>query len=255
MEDLSREKKISAYLEEELSPEEAAAFEQEMAQDEDLAREVSFFSHLADAVQAEHDEDLLKKKLEAANARWHQRQQENTKVISLRRIATIAATVAILIIAGYFIYQNVIDKSPERLFAQYYEPLDVEALQALERYSGFGSENESMEDIVQAYTDGNFAAVKQQLEAYPEDKQRLQEIQLYLAIADMELGNYETAEARLENLVSGTKKPNLEDAIYWYYALVQVKLEDLETAKNTLQQIVNTDSAYQTQAATLLNEL
>jgi len=265
MEDLSKEKKISAYLEKELSSKEAAAFEREIAQDEDLAREVSFFSHLADAVQAEHDDDLLKKKLEAANARWHQRQQEKTKVIPLRRIATIAATVAVLAVAGYFIYQEV-EENPEEVFAAYYEPLDDEILE-IETGTRNIIENperkEWLKEAQQLYSAGDYIAAQevfeQVLEEYPDDKTA----QLYLGVTYLELEDVQLAQEQLEEIINEDLY-NLElpeqqyawSAANWYYGLVLLKLDNIEAARAVFEKLTdNTQSTYQEQAATILKTL
>lgn len=119
---------IGDYTQGKLTKAAKQAFEMEMSSNEELRRAVENHDIMDKALDFMWEEDARKVAMEAHetvvenSADSDTNQKKETKTISLsKRLTAIAASFAILLVAGFLMMQNLINK-PAKLYAEFYVP-------------------------------------------------------------------------------------------------------------------------------------
>lgn len=107
------------------------------------------------------------------------------------------------------------------------------------------------------YQDGRYADASQKLEAVLTAKPKEPESLFYAGIAHLAEGQLDSSIMRLEEAIGGEQPTDtpVKQAASWYLSLAYLKAGNTEQAKNSLQQVANSDSPYSAQANQLLQEL
>lgn len=239
--------RLERYVNNEMSEPELTAFEQEMQENETLAQEFALFSDMLEGIHATGDDDLMNtiktvdKKLKAENF-FENREAENPKqrdarVIPMRRRwmrpLALAATFALLVLAGYFILDGSSSSSNlNALYAQYNQPEQTQILNILDHLQtqGFAgqetkAQQDSLTNALLPYKDKDYAksiaALNDYLKAYPSDKVA----QLYMGLSLKEINQLETASQYLLRL-SRDEEFEQQELAQWHLALCYLGLKD-----------------------------
>ncbi len=192
----------------------------------------------------------------------------NNNSPSKSRLLPVAASIAILACAGYFLFMNKSSEesgsSIDKAYAQYYKADDKKVFDILDRMEaqGFASTSGEGEDtLTQALKYyGNFkfdeakSTLSQYLNAYPENETA----KMYMGLTQLQLGNYAPAIEHLTPLYQNTSYENHE-MVKWYLAMCYIRVNDKESiqkAKQMLRELsMNKSSEYHKEATGFLSVL
>jgi tetratricopeptide (TPR) repeat protein len=239
---------IDEYLLNRLDGEELKAFEQLLAQDESLMKEVIERRQLLSAMEIVGDLQMKErvKRIHLAEIGRSDKPPANTNKRKW------AFALVLLLIASLAIWWVMRPKAqtPPQLYAQYYQPYDL----------NFGTRNtDASQALAEAgglYKSGKYAEAlplfEQALTANPADSKA----RLALGICQLELGQYDQALAQFNALMDANDPLFGEQAI-WYAAMVRLQQGNVAETKALLEKLVaeSPESALSGDAKHLLNEL
>jgi tetratricopeptide repeat protein len=225
---------IEKYLSGELSGSELEDFESQLKIDASLQEELDLHLQVAETLkgdQVHHFRTVLKK----VDQDWQSPgSKKNAKVFSLsiRRIAAFAAVAMVLIIA-FQVFGPKTNLSNEALFADNFEPYKM----ILNQRSGASDPlTDSMNAAVGAYERKEFETASRLFQGLEEKTPDNGAYRLYIANAELSLGNTEIAIKLLEQLVKDASPLFIEQS-RWYLALAYLQKGDMDSTKKELQQI------------------
>ncbi len=234
--------KIEAYLQNALDPEEKAAFEQQLDRDPELKKEVDLQLELANAIETDA--------MQAALDRIHEQQfgvhagKGQGRLIRRLRPLAVAASVALLVIAGWWIFGNSPNSNGD-LYAQYYEtPPGLPTNLGLEDQTNF---NEGMVD----YKLGNFTAALEQwrplLDSFPQNDT----LRFFIGITYLETSTPDSAAMHLRQ-VQAIPGSSLGEEAAWYLAMVLFKDGKNEEAFSVLSSLSEQEHPFREKAQNIL---
>ncbi len=236
-------KKIDRYLSGQMDAGEKAAFEQELQSNEALAKELALQKDMNRFLQKRKKREALKGELNSLGNEFFGHQASSGRVVSMvgrrRWIMAIAATVLVLVVAWYALRPSL------------YEQYAVHPPLALVEKSGPGQQQLSQAE--QAFNKGDYQKALPVLQDYvarhPDDDL----VKLYLAIAEMELGDLSSAR-EVFNSLANSPSPEIRDFAVWNLALSYLKVGDKATCSKILRSIPGSSGYYQ-KAQDLLHQL
>ena len=228
------------YLSNELSAEEKANFEKQLADDSELASAFEIFKdlnlHLENKFGNQEELKAFKKNLKSISKQHFK--TKKPKVVAFKPWQyAIAASVAVLV--GLFVFQNI---NPS--FDDYNNP---EMATFVER----GDVNENLKLAQDAFNAKNYKMAITYFEAILKEN-KSPEIQYFYAISLLEQSQFQKAETNLLDLKWGTSI--YKDKATWYLALSKLKQEDYRSCREILLSIPDDFEDYD-QVQELLNEL
>ncbi|MEM7370474.1 MAG: hypothetical protein AAF587_17825 [Bacteroidota bacterium] len=241
MDNLTSEQ-IYAYLDGKLSGEELLAFEQLMEQQADIRLAVE--QALQTKVAAYQEGRRVEK--EKLNARWATEDSSaNIRNLSLWKVA-VAAGIALLLLFALFQFSSESNQGQEMFLAFYEQPVSLSPrnVQELPQLPGAHAlfHEEKYEEAAEEYI--------RLLDGAPAELQ--DEIRFYLGISSLQLDQLPEAISAFNSLSSSY----FGGAGAWYKALVYVKQESWQEAKETCEDILaSRDDTYHQQARELLEQL
>lgn len=222
--------KIKNLLEGKLSPDE----KNELARDPELLEEVRAFQDIDQAL-----ESIGLENLQSEINSWESDARNKEKLIRRRNLLGMAASVAILVAISFFIFRQDSSSTGE-LFAAHFEPYeDLITTRA-------PSEDVNLIRGMEAYNDKDYAKSAELLELHLTSEQPRIEARLYLAIAQMQLGENESS---IKNLTSLTDHPLVGQQSLWYLALAHLSADQKQQAGTELKKIAEDASHYRQNAA------
>ncbi|MEO0724819.1 MAG: tetratricopeptide repeat protein, partial [Bacteroidota bacterium] len=167
-----------------------------------------------------------------------------TRRMSGRTILAVAASIALLLVAGFLWQKN--SYSNTALAEQYSTPYP-------DRLTTMSDNAEAqLAEAMTAYNSGNYASAIPLFEALPDSLSRNGLAQLYLGISQLKQGQAADAQTSLEAIPSASA---YQEAANWYLALSELAQGQEAAARERLETIVAAE-AYPGQAAQdLLNQL
>ncbi|TAE45347.1 MAG: hypothetical protein EAZ89_21320 [Bacteroidetes bacterium] len=233
--------RIEAYVDRQMTPEEKAAFEQEMTLNPALrqqTRQVQESILTLRALAREAEKDSLRTMYQEVSATPRARVLD----MALRPrtwLYAAAAAVLVLIVAR-------ISFSPRpdavELYGRYFEPYPAE------RFRG-GNDTSYRAAALQLYSEKNYAAAIPLLRGWSQKEPENETPLLYLAVSDMERGEHTEAIVLLTHLMAGKE---FQEPARWYLALQYVKLGQSEKALPLLEEISGRTVHYRRAEATKL---
>lgn len=160
--------------------------------------------------------------------------------------AAIAASVAALVLVG--IYRPF--TTSERLFRDYYEPLDASG------YSQRGEVNALYQDLsegINSYANGNFNEAKLIFDRLGSVYRDQPEVQFFRGLTYIGLKQYQYAKVTLEDYIYNNSR-YLPEAI-WYLSLCCLKTGDLKEAEDLLIRMNAYEGMYKKDAQALWRKL
>ncbi|MEM1327937.1 MAG: hypothetical protein AAGI23_18405 [Bacteroidota bacterium] len=263
---------IEAYLNKEMSEAERIAFEQRLEVDGELAKEVEFHRAVVGGIDKAgvldfrvmvgevHQELKGEQFFEAKTVAQKPETKVRTMRFGRRRILSIAASFAVLLVAAWWLFLRPI--SPEQLYANNFELPDNQLTTQIEdrlAATGFGTNKSALRTLEEAMTEfetGNYVKAISGFRAFktaaPQDG-LVAQASLYEAVALLELNEVTEAQNLLLDLVQNDASTLQEDA-QWYLALSYLKIENTATALEWLNQL-NDSAEYGTEAQRLIQKL
>nr|WP_315143035.1 tetratricopeptide repeat protein [uncultured Flavobacterium sp.] len=228
------------YLSNELSAEEKANFEKQLAEDSELASAFEIFKdlnlHLGNKFGNQEELKAFKKNLKSISKEHFK--TKKPKVVAFKPWQyAIAASVAVLV--GLFVFQNI---NPS--FDDYNNP---EMATFIER----GDVNENLKLAQDAFNAKNYKTAITCFEAILKEN-KSPEIQYFYAVSLLETDQFQKAEINLSDLRYGNSI--YKNKATWYLALSKLKQEDYDSCKIILQSIPDDFEDYD-QVQQLLNDL
>ncbi|UZR98175.1 hypothetical protein [Chondrinema litorale] len=239
---------IEKYLNKELIEAEHAEFEQKMQQDKALKKEVLMHKEMASSLGDEHYQQLINTLENLQNP--DQFEAENKKIINANylRFGIAASVVFVMLLGLIFLLNKTQTYSGDQLFVAYFEPYQVDAFRSAD-------ENNEMSDAMKAYQNRDYEKAVSLFEQTPAtDISTIDNFYWAIALLATDSGN--EAIEKLDDLKSENAMPGLAQNIDWYLALANLQVGKLKEAKAILESISENEQHYKNKAATeLLNKL
>ena len=241
--------RIEAYLEGTFSPQEHQEFEQEIDADPELKQEVELHRQLQGEL-GESDVTIFRNIV----VEEKQKMKPLGKTIALGRfqILSIAASFALLITAGYFIFFQT-NPSPQDLFNQYYVLPDLQITQGSLR----GEDDMNLDSAIillnlanQLATQNNFPQAIVTADSLLGISVELDQI-ILLRLGIWQLSGDNPEEA----LAFFNQVNNQSEAIQWYKALTYLELDQLDQIPGLLQPLTEYANPRQEAAQKLLRQV
>ena len=249
MDDQQRQEYIEAYLNEELSPEDARLFEERLQADAIFAEEFQLHQHLHMEFSDSKLNDFRALLREEAAIK------PATKVIpfNIRRVLSLAASVAVLITAGIFYFSNR-TISPENLYTRYMEQPDLIFDGGVARGQesvGLDTITALMKQADNFYNQQNFASAIDVLESAEPSRYRGYEdlVHLRLGIYHLSNGQTETALTYFDQITEVT------ESVRWYKSLGLLKLSRTAEIPALLGPLTTYDNPKQEAAQFILKKI
>lgn len=160
----------------------------------------------------------------------------------------IAATITLLLISALaivFLMGN--NKSPEELYADYYEPLDA-------TISTRSDTDTKISDPLKVYGEGDYASAVEVLKQAINQPEAPIALQVYLALSLLETNREDEAISIFERLRKEYPYDFVGQHAAWYLALIDLQ-KDAGSAQKQFEAIVNQGGIYESQARKLLEEM
>lgn len=237
---------IEAYVKGELSPAELDDFNRRRSSDPLFEQEVIDYLLIIKEIRSSQELAFAEKlKLWESNITAGVTER---KVIPIRRIVAIAASVLILAVVGYSIFKISPGKDHQELFALHFIP-----------YKDVISERSGGSDLLQQgmdrYNRKAYAEAISYLEKYLDKRPGEHAVECYLGISYLANNNLEQAEGFLEN-VARQDGGLYKEIAQWNLVLIALKRGDDGSVKKELREILDQkDHLYAEEARALRQDL
>ena len=232
---------IEAYCNEQLTPEEVREFEIEMKSNVALQDEVRAMLTTLSALKEIRAEELLQRLSTLTS---------NDKVRKLNppiQWIRWAAAILILAIVGYFIFEQLNKLTPEDIFLAYFEPypnvIDP-GTRGEDRVVSIG-----LAQYEAAEYNSAFMSLKEVVENNPKDL----ESAFYFGMSALLIEQNKIAQDELDKVASSESKLAIQAK--WYLSLLALKTNQIDLAKETLQEIIDGKSSYSVKASKIMKQI
>ncbi len=251
----NQEEYIERYLRQELSGEEREAFEQKLAEDKNLRAEVRLQQDITTGIDLFGAEGLKRQLQQSEESATVTRSlpanpvEPSSKPTKAARplyffLAT-AASFALVLIAVWLLNPAA---SSQELYTAYFEPYP-NVVNPIERSEG--APTDLAGQAMYYYEQGNY---EQAISLFAQVPVTEEAYQFYWGVSYLGAGQARDAEVKLEPLLASTSGVFYEPAL-WYTSLAQIQSEQTEVAKASLQQLINMQGEYATEAKALLENI
>jgi len=232
-------KKIESYLGGDMTAEEVALFESVIKQDTDLQKEESVRTFL----QGEEAQQLKDKIIHHGNA-----YNAPKKEYPFKKYLQIAAVLAIGILS-IVVFKTYNSNTPEQLYVEYYKDSDLPSLVKRDHNENF------LYKGISKYKEANYRAALDDFESYQKSEIAIDtSAYIYIGMTHLNLNQYTEAITAFDIMANSQligKSKGL-----WFKALAYVKRNDIEGAKNVLEEILKDTSNFNyKEAENLLDQL
>lgn len=215
--------KIEAYLSNKMELEEKQAFEQRLQEDVELAMETKKHSEMMQYIDGLGDRELMEK-ISKAHQQYTRKQTPTKGKVRWLRPLLAAASIALLLLAGYWLLQPA--PTNDALYTAYYEAYPL----------SFGSRDAgSNEDLLAAtalYQQGEYAQALPQFQSLLQVKAN-NKLRLALGICQLELERFPDAIEQFEFIIN-QQDPLFVDQALWYRALAFLKSDQVAATQADL---------------------
>ncbi|MEL7145678.1 MAG: tetratricopeptide repeat protein [Bacteroidota bacterium] len=229
---------IERYLGGEMPAVERSDFETRIAADQELRQEVDkhrLIHEVADDTQTIEFAERLERF--AAEVKLEKPRQES----SGRLLYQIAAGVLLLLAAFATFWQMNSSSDSEALFTDYYQPFPFEGTRAADTESEVAA-------ALKLYNNGDFAKAKKALVPLVAKFPRRADLQLYMAICQIQDQQYSEAIATLSKI---SDDPIYREDAMWYMGLSHLRSGNTSAAIDYLNKVIDYDGARKSYAQSL----
>ena len=158
-----------------------------------------------------------------------------------------AAAVLILALPGLYLIMNSADRTTT-LYATYYTPYqDV--------VSTRGSQGQSVwNEAMRHYNKGAYQQAWEVMSQFSDELKSLAPYLLYAGIIHLELGDVEASARYFQRLID-SRDAQFSSYGYWYLSLAQIRLEEYDAAKGTLEVLTTQEGFFSEKAEKILQDL
>lgn len=239
---------IDQYLDGRMNQKERRRFEEQMAQQPDLAEEVALHRDIREGI-AMFEYHNLKEKLKQLDQHIIS-PPENHKSGNSRRLFTwivVAASFATLMLLGYLLLEQ--SESPQMLVSAYYQAYP-NVMNPVDRSSAIA--DNTLTEALHAYEVGEY---QQAITLFEQNKEQMSEGHyFYLAMSYFEMDQTAQSIALLEQVIQKNDSLFYFPAL-WYQALAYLKTDQIPSAKDNLKTLAEEENSYQKEAVELLEKL
>lgn len=234
---------IEKYLLGDMNPDEKEAFEKKIQEDRFLAEQVSLQKDLMIGVDSYFKEEL-KQELKEIESSYR---RKTILKIPDKLFYGIAASFALLIVAGIFVFR--IGSSSSEIYDQYMKPYPniVNPITRSEEQA------DDSEKAYQYYEIGDYETAINMFENYLEENPANEAASFYLGLSHMMADQTRRSIEYLELVVNTSSR--FSEPAKWYLALAFLDLGKKSKAQEVLIQITNSESAYANNAENILKSL
>ena len=227
--------RIEKYLNGALSSEEKKAFENELNNNNLLKEEVDLHREVAETLKGEKIHEF-RNVLKKVDSEWTTSQPKKNNVFSIRvkKMAALAATILLLVIASYpFIFQGV-DNSNEALFADNFEPYKMILNQR--SISDNDAETALLNEAIIAYDNKNYKEASTAFQELQSNNIDLIALRFYTGLSELGEGNSDNSINIFKEILDTPDHLFVEQS-RWYLALAYLQKGDRDAAKLELDKI------------------
>ncbi|MFT3675530.1 MAG: hypothetical protein QM781_06495 [Chitinophagaceae bacterium] len=203
---------IEQYLQQELSPEAAAAFEARLQTDAVLAGQVQEVRTLLLGVQ----EAALKEQLQEYHKGWNATQPVIKQQAGIRQLWRWSAAAAVLLLAMGIWWWTGRSSATEKLYQAYYKP-DPGLLTAMGPATAYAFEHGMV-----AYKNEQYQQAIDQWQPLLQTTPSSDTVRYFLGMAWQAMHKYDSAAALLQPLAENTNRAFHKEAS-WYYGLLLIR--------------------------------
>ena len=234
------------YINGRMTAEEQQRFEREMSRNPELQEEVEMHRKLVSSIETESVRQMLEQIHEEHFA------QEETPIVPMRSRSryfplAIAASVALLILAGWWVFSWQ-SSQPEALYAAYFSPDE-----GLPTTLGYMDNARFAEGMV-SYKLGDYAEALDYWQPLLSADPANDTLNYYAGLAYLASERPEQAITRLDKVVENETSGYYTDA-RWYLSLAYLKNEQADEARTYLRQLAEEDVPYREESREILEKL
>ena len=211
---------IEAYFKGDLNQQERKKLEEKMKTNKEFAQEVELYKDIEGAIRLNSNKVLKKQLNEIHDRVVDQKPQAKVRTLSTYRIGLIAASIALLLFAGYW-FLNTGTTSTDELFAANYELYDWST-------DTRGSETTSFQSLNDLYQNGEFQQFINEVNALNIDSNTDPELVMALGCAYLETGTYDKAISTFKHVETNAF---IGEEAQFNIALSHLKSNDLAAAR------------------------
>ena len=239
---------IEEYLAGELSIREQTEFEELLRNDPDLMKEFLLRKDINEAISENDVMDLRNKLNKIVNS--------ETKVRNIYRnpfiLSSVAAVAIILIVIScFYLFSNKMVSGTE-IFNSYYSTYPT--ISSFRSSTGQTVQEHMLSEAFNSYDDGKYSIASDYFNQILADDKSNTMAQFYEAICEIELENFDKSEKLLNELILKNNHIFWEQA-HWYLALVYLKQNDIDNAKNIFKIIIKEDMAQKPESDSIIKSL
>ncbi len=226
--------RIQRYLDGEMTEEELWSFQQDLKNDPELKEELDVH-RLVEKSLKEKNEREFRDKLENSYQKSQPDAAETSSEEKPRfKLVYFLIPFAAILIAGLLIFINVTAPDKDSLFEEYYTPINV---MYGSRSAEASPEESNLISGIKAYHMRDFERSERLIELYLSNETDKKAVANYfLGLAKIELQDYTNAAKCFKNVLNDSTNYYQEHS-QWYLALVFLKNDQLEQAKQLFTQI------------------
>lgn len=244
--------RIQRYLDGEMSEEELWSFQEDIKKHPELKEELDLHLLIEKSLKGKK-ERRFREKLEKSyhNAQLNTVNSSFNKNNSVK-IAYLLIPLAAILIAGIFIFIPGFRPDKDSLFEEYYTPINISYGS---RSAEASAEETRLMSGIEAYLMGDLELSKRMITSYlsnePEEKAAAN---YFLGLTYMELHDYPNAEICFKNIVNDSINYYQEHS-RWYLALVLLKEDRIEEARQLFDQISMDGSVHSEKSKEILKKI
>lgn len=241
---------ILKYLEGDLSDSEKLKFEARLNSDQSLQKELAAIKEMKNFAQSKAKENIAIHSSREVYQDYKLKNNTSQKTSNTARNKIkylIPFSIAAMVLIGAFAL-GVFNQAPlsnQDLYSEYFTPVDLSIITR-------SDEDQSLEEKAEHYFNtGKYTTATELLSQLIDIDQNNQQLKLYKAISEMEIGNVNQAKKTFINL---STNPLYQSESEYFLALCHLKENEIEKARSILKSI-SENSSRATEARTLLNKM
>lgn len=234
------------YINGRMTAEEQQSFEREMSSNPELREEVEMHRKLVSSIETESVRQMLEQIHEENFS------ENEAPVVPMRSRSryfplAIAASVALLILAGWWVF-SLQSSQPEALYAAYFSPAE-----GLPTTLGYTDNAQFAEGMI-SYKLGDYAEALDYWQPLLSADPANDTLNYFSGLAYLAGEQPEQAITYLDKVVENETSDYQTDA-RWYLALAYLKNEQTSEARNLLQALAEEDSPYREESREILEKM
>lgn len=236
---------LDRYFSDELDKSEVKAFNERLKNDPEFNQEFQEIKEIKLAIKVEARKNIKSLLTDIEDSLKPQELTINNQT-AMKKILTVAASLILMVSVSYFVLNGNGQPTPKDVFTEYYKPYNNLNGQV----RGEARDTESMSAAAyNAYDAGNYALAVKNFEALVE-VEKTAENYFYMGIANIEIGDYETAVKNLNTTLNNFS--TFKDQSKWYLSMALLADKKEEEALSILASLSFSENGYKEKSKQVL---